>query len=139
MIVGLSIVALLVAFGGFGGLLIRHLETFLAFFIVFLALLLISFLIGRAVAIRSGLFLGQQPAAVLGACVSVGSILLVNVVALVLHTIILNPVSHALYMQGQIEGTHLNFSLIAMSLALLTLIPCVLSLGHTLRLSLHPV
>lgn len=133
VVVGLSVVALLVALGGFGGLLVRHLETFLVFFVVFLALTLMSFLTGRAVAARSGHLLGQRPATVLGACVSVGSVLLINVVALVLHTIILNPVSHELYMQGQIGGTHLNFSLIAMGLTILTMIACVLSLGHALH------
>lgn len=134
--VGLGVVALLVALGGFGGLLFRHAGTFLAFFIVFVALTVLSFLVGRAVASRaanSARPLGRRPAAVLGACVSVGTVLLVNVAALVLHTIALNPVSHALYMQGQIEGTHLNFTLIAMGIASLTLMACVLSLGYALR------
>nr|HET6901175.1 hypothetical protein [Ktedonobacteraceae bacterium] len=137
VVVGLIVVALLVAVGGFGGLLARHPTTFLVFFVVFLALTLISFVCGRAVATHAAPLLGQRPAAVLGACVSVGSMLLVNIVALVLHTLLLNPISHALYMQGQIEGTHLNFSLIAMGLALLTMIACVLSLGHALRLPSH--
>lgn len=131
---GLVVVGLLVALGGFGGLLVRHLETFLVFSIVFLALTLLSFLAGRTTAARSGRLFGRRPAAVLGASVSVGTMVLVNVVALVLHTLLLNPVSHALYMQGQIGGTHLNFSLIAMGLAFLTMIVCVLSLRHALRL-----
>ncbi|GCF11738.1 hypothetical protein [Dictyobacter arantiisoli] len=133
VVVGLIMVTLLIAFGGFGGLLVHHSATFLVLFAIFLALTLISLLCGRAVAIRAGRFLGQRSAAVLGACASVGSVLLVNVVALVLHTLSLNPVSHALYMQGQIGGTHLNFSLIAMSVALFTLIACTVSLGRALR------
>ena len=137
MVVGLIVVTLLVAFGGFGGLLVHHAATFLVFFIVFLALTLLSLLFGRAVATRAGRLLGQRPAMILGACVSTGSILLVNIVALVLHTLILNPVSHALYMQGQIGGTHLNFSLIIMGLALLTMMVCVVSLGHALRSPTH--
>ncbi len=136
---GLIVVALLVALGGFGGLLVRHPTTFLVLFGVFLALTLISFLIGHAVAKHVGRFLGHRPAAILGACVSVGSALFVNVVALVLHTLILNPVSHALYMQGQINETHLNFSLIAMGIAFLTMIACAVSLGRASRLaSLQP-
>ncbi len=131
---GLIVVMLLVAFGAFGGLLARHPANFLAFFGVFLALTLISWLVGRTVATRAMHFLGQRPATILGACMSVGSMLLVNVIALVLHTLILNPVSHALYMQGQIAGTHLNFSLIAMGIALITLIACIVSLGLALRL-----
>ncbi len=50
------------------------------------------------------------------------------------HTLLLNPVSHALYMQGQIVGTHLNFSLIVMGLAFLTLLVCAMSLGYAFRL-----
>ena len=137
VITGLIIVTLIVAFGGFGGLLIRHPATFLVFFVVFLALALLSFLCGRAVATRARRFFGQRPAAVLGACVGASCLLLVNVTALILHTLILNPVSHELYMQGQIEGTHLNFSLIAMGLAFLTMIACVVSLGQALRQPAH--
>ncbi len=137
VVAGLIVVALLVAFGGFGGLLFRHFATFWVFFAIFLALTLISVLIGRVVAARVGRFLEQRPAAILGACVGVGSVLLINVVLLVLHTLILNPVSHALYMQGQISGTHLNFSLIAMGFAFLAMIACAVSLGHSLRLSSH--
>lgn len=135
--VSLIVVALLVAFGGFGGLNFRHSATFLVFFVIFLALTLISFLVGRAEATRTGRSLGQQPAAILGACVSVGLVLLVNVVALVLHTLTLNPVSHALYMQGQIGGTHLNFSLIAMGIALLTMMACIISIGLAFRPPSH--
>ncbi|MBA2285693.1 MAG: hypothetical protein H0W02_09430 [Ktedonobacteraceae bacterium] len=133
-IVSLSVVALVVVVGGFGGLLVRQPVTFLVCLAIFLALMLIGFLSGRAVASHAGRFFGQRPAAVLGACAGAGSLLLVNVVALVLHTILLNPISHALYMQGQIEGTHLNFTLIVMGLAFLTMLACVLSLGIALRL-----
>ena len=134
---GLAIVALLVALGGFGGLLVHHPVTFLALFAAFFILLLISFLTGRTVATRTRSILGRRPTAVLGACASTGGILFVNVAALVLHTLLLNPVNHALYMQGQIEGTHLNFSLIFMSVAFLTLIACVVSLTRALRLVAH--
>ncbi|GCE21409.1 hypothetical protein [Dictyobacter kobayashii] len=133
VISGLIVVALLVALGGFGGLLVRHPVTFLLFFIVFLALTLLNILLGRAMATRAGRIMGQRPAQVLGACVSVGSVLLINVVLLVLHTLILNPVNHALYMQGQIGTTPWNFSLIAMGLAFLTMIACAVSLGSALR------
>lgn len=134
VVAGLIIVTFLVAFAGFGGLLARNPTTFLALFTVFFALILISFLIGRAVATRAGQHLSQRSAAVLGACASVGSVLLVNVAVLILHTLILNPVSHALYMQGQIGTTHLNFTLIAMGFALLTMIACAVSLGSAIRL-----
>lgn len=136
--IGLGVIAFLVAFGGFGGLLVRHSTTFLAFCIAFGVLLLFDLLAGYAVARRAATRLGRQIAAVLGACVGAGSLLLLNVAALVVHTLILNPVSHALYMQGQIAGTHLNFSLLAMGIAVLTLLICVLSLGGALRLPGHP-
>ncbi len=133
VVAGLIGVTLLVAFGGFGGMLVRHPLTFLIFFVVFLALILSSLLLGQGVSKRAQRFLAQRSAAILGACVGVGGILLVNVTVLVVHTLILNPVSHALYMQGQIEGTHLNFTLIAMGVALLTLLGCVVSLGLVFR------
>jgi hypothetical protein len=128
-IIGLSVV---VALGGFGGLLWRHPATFLVFLLVFGSLMLGSFSLGRLVMARAERSLEQRPAAILGACVGAGSLLLVNVVTLVLHTVSLNPASHALYMQGQIAGTHLNFSLLIMGLALLTLLVCVVCLGRAL-------
>lgn len=128
VVTGLIGLALLVAFGGFGGLLVRYPLNFLVFLLVFLALTLISLLAGRAVAARALNFLAQRSAAILGACIGVGSLLLINVVVLVLHTLMLNMVSHELYMQGQIGGTHLNFSLIAMIVAFFMLIVCMVSL-----------
>jgi hypothetical protein len=128
-IIGLSV---MVALGGFGGLLWRHPTTFLVFLLFFGSLTLGSFFLGRVVMSRAERSLEQRPAAILGACVSACSLLLVNVVTLVLHTVSLNPVSHALYMQGQIEGTHLNFSLLITGLALLTLLACVVCLGRAL-------
>jgi hypothetical protein len=131
---GLIVIALLVAFGGFGGLLVHHATLFLGDLIAFLFLALLSLLVGRRVARHTVRWLGQRPAWMLGACVSTCSVLLINVLALVLHTLLLNLVSHALYMQGQIVGTHFNFSLIVMGLALLTLMVCAMSLGCALRL-----
>ena len=131
---GLGVVALLVALGGFGGLLIRQPVSFLIFLLIFCALLLGSFLLSRAVVRRASSRLGQQSAAVLGACAGAGSLLLLNVAALTLHTLILNPVSHTLYMQGQIGNTHFNFTLIIMGIAVLTLLVCALCLGRALRL-----
>jgi hypothetical protein len=135
---GLILAALLVALGGFGGLLVRHAVTFLVFLAVFLALTLGSFLLGWLVTARGGRYLGPRPSAVLGACVSSGSLLLINVVALSLHTFSLNPVSHALFMQGQMGGTHLNFTLLIMGLALFTLIACGVCLGRALGLLAEP-
>ncbi len=40
-------------------------------------------------------------------------------------------------MQGQISGTHLNFSLIAMGIAVLSMIACVVGLGCAFRLPSH--
>lgn len=97
---GLVAVTALVALGGFGGLLARHRATFLALTLTFAGLVLVGVLVGRAVAVRAQPRLGQQPAAVLGACASTGVALLVNLVVLAPHTLALNPVSHPLYMQG---------------------------------------
>jgi hypothetical protein len=129
----LIVVALLVALGGFGGLLVRHPATFLVFLAVFLTITLVSFSLGRLVAVRSGGAMGLRPAAVLGACVSAGILLAVNVAALVLHTLSLNPVSHALYMQGRIGQTPFNLTLLAMLLALASLVACASCLVWALR------
>lgn len=134
---GLVVVTCLVALGGFGGLLVRHGVTFLLLLAVFLMLTLGGFLLGRMATARSGRTLEPRSAAVLGACVGVGGMLLVNLVAQVLHTLSLNLVSHALYMQGQIGGTHLNFLLLILGLALLTLLVCVVCLGRAFRLPAH--
>jgi hypothetical protein len=135
---GLILAALLVALGGFGGLLARHAVTFVVFLAVFLALTLGGFLLGWLVMARGGRSLGARPSAVLGACVSAGSLLLINVLALSLHTLSLNPVSHALYMQGQMTGTHLNFLLLIMGVALTTLVACMVCLGRALGLLARP-
>lgn len=128
---GLVAVTALVALGGFGGLLARHRATFLA--LTFAGLVLVGVLVGRAVAVCAQPRLGQQPAAVLGACASTATALLVNLVVLAPHTLALNPVSHPLYMQGQIAGTRLNSLLLGMLLELLTIVVCASSIGLALR------
>ncbi|HLQ29171.1 MAG TPA: hypothetical protein VK140_08045 [Ktedonobacteraceae bacterium] len=133
---GLMIVTLIVILGGFGGLLVRYPVNFLAFLLAFVALTLVSLLVGRAIATRSTRRLGERgerAAAIVGACASAGMALLVNVVALVTHTLLLNPVSHALFMQGQIGETHFSSLLIAMGLELLTMLIYALSIGFALR------
>ncbi|HET8913247.1 MAG TPA: hypothetical protein VFN23_17355 [Ktedonobacteraceae bacterium] len=137
--VGLTVLMLLVALGGFGGLIVRHFTTFLGLFGAFLVLTISSFLIGRVVTTRAAQRLVRRSAATLGACVSAVYLLLVNVVALVVHTLTLNPVSHDLYMQGQIGSTHLNFTLIAMCVAFLTLLICLVSLVRAFRLPVRQV
>jgi hypothetical protein len=132
--IGGVLLTLLVALAGFGGLLVHHTVTFLVFLGLLLMLTLSSFLLGRVATARAGHDLSPRPAAVLGACMSAGAVLLVNLVALVLHTLSLNPVSHALYMQGQIAGTHFNALLVAMVLALLTGAICMVCLLRAFRL-----
>jgi len=132
-LLGLAVVALVVAFGGFGGLLFRHPTTFLALSLVFIGLLLCGLLVGRAIAVRARARLGRRSAAILGACASTGVALLVNLAVLVPHTIALNPVSHPLYMQGQIGGTHLNSLLLGMAIELLAVVVCTLSIGSALH------
>lgn len=131
--VGCVLLTLLIAFGGFGGLLVHYPVSFLIFLLLLLLLTLSSFLLGQMAMARASRNLAPRPAAVLGACVSAGMVLLINLVALVLHTLILNPMSHALYMQGQITGTHLNFSLIVMVLAVVTGSGCMVCLRRAFR------
>jgi hypothetical protein len=133
VVIGVILVSLLIIFGGFGGLLVRYPVTFLIFFLVFMGLALLSLLSGRVVATRSGRYLGQRSAAIIGACIGAFVVLLVNAVALVAHTLALNPVSHALFMQGQIGETHFNSLVIGMAIEVLLLIICALSIWFALR------
>ena len=133
VLLGLGVVALLVILGGFGGLLVRQPVSFLVLVLAFVLLAVGSFLAGRALAARTRPALGARSAALLGACISTGLALLVNGVALVAHTLALNPVSHALYMQGQLGASHFNGLLIGMALEVLALCICLLSLALALR------
>jgi hypothetical protein len=135
VIAGLAAVALIVILGGFGGLLIRYPATFLALFAAFAGLTMISFLVGQAVATRLQPRLGPRSALVVGACVTTAVALIANVIAIVPHTVALNPVSHPLYMQGQIPGTHLNSLLIAMGVEVLAVVISVISILVALRSS----
>src|SRR5260370_11231500 len=132
VVISLIIIALLVALAGFGGLLIRQPMAFLLLFLVFAGLTLASLLPGRAVAAWSRHFLNQRSAAMVGACVSAGIALLVNVVALVLHTLALTPLSRPLFMHGQIGQTHFNGLVIAMGIELLAITVFVLALPRAL-------
>ena len=133
VIIGLIVVSLLVPLAGFGGLLIRQPVAFFVLVLVFAGLTLLSILAGRAVCTRKRGLLDERSAALLGGCVSAGIALLVNLVALIPHTLALNPVSHLLYMQGQIGDTHFNSVLIATGIELLSIAVCTLSIGLALR------
>lgn len=137
VIIGLILVASLIVFAGFGGLLVRYPATFLVFFIAFMSLALLSLLVGRALTARAGRYPGQKWASIIGACASTFIVLLVNAIDLVLHTLALNPVSHALFMQGQIGQTHFNSLVIAMSVEVLLMIICALSILFALRSPAH--
>jgi len=130
--VGLAALAVVVALGGFGGLLRRAPLTFVVLFVGFACLTLMSFVVGRWVA-RAEAGRGERTAGVMGACAGVGGALLVNGVALAAHTLALNPVSHALYMQGQIPGASLNVLVVGLALAMLALALYALSLAAALR------
>ncbi len=129
VLLGMSTVALLIAFAGFGGLLVRHPISFLLLLSAFIALTALGLWLGRAVTMRFRRHGEGRFASLLGACMGAGSVLLVNCVALSIHTLALNPVSHALFMQGQVGATHFNSLVIALFLSLLTTALCVLSIG----------
>ncbi len=133
VLIGQILVTLLIIFGGVGGLLVRYPATFLGFFIIFVGLMLLSLLSGRAVASRSSRYLGQKTTAILGACFGTFIVLLANAVTLVLHTLALNPVSHALFMQGQIGETHFNSLVIGMVIEVLLTLICALSIWLAFR------
>ncbi len=132
---GLAAVAILVALGGFGGLLARHPATFLALALAFAGLVPVVALVGRAVAARVRPRVGRRDAAIVGACAGTGVALLANLLAVALHTLALNPVSHPLYMRGQIAGTHLNSLLVGLGVEVVASAACAASIGRALRAS----
>lgn len=137
-VVGVTLIlALLVALAGFGGLLLRQPLAFGVLLAVYACLFALSLLVGYGVVAPR---LAAADAAsnaiiptIIGACVAVFVALLVNVTAVVTHTLALNPVSHALFMQGQIGDTHLSALLIGMGLEALTLFFCLSALPFAFR------
>jgi hypothetical protein len=132
-LVAVAALALVVVLGGFGGLLARAPLTFIPLFVAFVLLTLLCVFVAERATARLRQWLGARAAAVVGACVGAGVALVVNAAALAPHTIALNPVSHALYMQGQIPGTHLNSLLLGMALQLLLMCLLGLSVAVALR------
>jgi hypothetical protein len=127
-------IALVVALGGFGGLLVRQPLAFLGLFLAYGLALVLGYLLGqRILAGRMRARLGAETATILGACLGVVVALVVNLVALVVHTVALNPVSHPLFMQGLIGETHFSSLLIGMGLELLTFVVCALSVAVAVR------
>ena len=114
--------AVIVLLGGFGGLLARHSLNGLALAGSFAGLLALCLLAGWGVARWLTPRRGPRAANLVGACVGVGVALAVDAVALIAHTLALNPVSHTLYMQGQIGGSSANALLIAMAAQALALV-----------------
>lgn len=129
----LVIVSLLVALLGFGGLLLRQPLAFLGLALAFTILTLLSAFAGRAVRLRSQRTHGSRVGALLGGCVSAVCVLLVNLATLASHTLALNPVSHLLYMQGQIGNTHFNSLLVALAGEFLSVLLCTLTILLALR------
>ncbi len=136
--IGLGVAAILVALGGFGGLLLRAPLGFALLFALFVGLALVCYLLGRLTTSRLLRNASPRVALILGACVSVGVVLLVNAAALVAHTLALNPASHPLFMQGLIPGTHFNALLIAPGIQVAALVLCVISLIVAARTAPSP-
>jgi hypothetical protein len=124
---------LLVAFAGFGGLIIRQPLTFLSLFAIYIVLALICFFPGRTITSQKRALLDQRTRLLLGACISADIALLVNLLALTTHTLTLNPVSHALFMQGRIGTTPYNSLMIGLTLELLTILIALASTAIMLR------
>ncbi len=134
VVTGLACIGLFVALAGFRGLLVRSPLNFFAFFLVFAGLVLVSLLPGRAVAARFTLRVGRRTATLMGACASTGIALLINLGVLIPHTLALNPVSHTLFMQGQIGETHFNSLVVGLGVEVLTVMIALLCIGFLLRL-----
>jgi hypothetical protein len=124
--------AALVALGGFGGLLIRYPLSGLALIGGFGGLVALGLLTGRAVTQRLAGRMSARASALVGACAGAGIALALDAAALIAHTLALNPISHALYMQGQISGSHYNALLLGMTAQTLTAALCALLLAVAL-------
>lgn len=125
--------ALFLVLGGFGGLLLRAPLSFLALFAGFCALTLLCLFVAERTAMRLRSTTSNRVAALIGSCAGVVVALFVNVVALVPHTVFLNHINYALYMQGQIPGAHLNALMLGVALQL----PFVSALGLSLLVALR--
>lgn len=133
IVFSLIFLALLVASGGFGGLIIRQPLTFLSLFAIYIVLALICFFLGRTIASQKRAMLDQRTCLLLGACISADVALLVNLVALTVHTLVLNPINHTLFMQGRIGTTPYNSLVIGLTLELLTILIALTGTAITLR------
>jgi len=120
VVFSLIFIALLVAFGGFGGLIVRQPLTFLSLFAVYIVLALTCFFLGRTIASQKRANLDRRTRLFLGACISADIALLVNIITLTVHTLTLNPINHTLFMQGRIGTTPYNSLVIGLTLELLT-------------------
>ncbi|MDE3229738.1 MAG: hypothetical protein KGO05_07635 [Chloroflexota bacterium] len=123
----------LVALGGFGCLLARHPQTGLALIGAFAGLGLLCLLAGWGVARALAARCGLRAASLLGACAGAGLALVADAAALIAHTLALNPVSHALYVQGRIGATPFNALLIGMAAQALLVTACGLTLALAWR------
>jgi hypothetical protein len=133
VVVATLVLALLVAFAGFGGLLTRQPVAFGALFAVYTCLLLLSLFVGYGVVATRAAVRPSILGATVGACVAVIMGILVNAAAVVIHTLALNPVSQALFLQGQIGDTRLSALRIGMGLEALSLLVCLAVLLLTWR------
>lgn len=129
---GALALAALVALGGFGGLLARHPLSGLALIGAFAGVVALCLLAGWGVSRRLAGRMSARAAALVGACAGGGVALALDAAALITHTLTLNPISHALYMQGQVNATHFNALLIGMGAQALTVALCGLLLGVAL-------
>jgi hypothetical protein len=124
--------AALVALGGFGGLLVRRPLTGLTFIGAFAALCALGLFIGWRVARTLMRRTSERAAILVGACAGAVVALLADAAALITHTLALNPVSHALYMQFRIGDTPYNAALIGMVVQTLLVACCAASLAAAL-------
>jgi hypothetical protein len=124
--------AALVTLGAFGGLVVRRPPVGLALIGVFATLAALCLLVGWAVRRALASRASGRMATLVSACVGAGVALLAEAAALITHTLALNPVSHALYMQARIGDTPYNAALIGMVAQALLVGLCALLLAATL-------
>ncbi len=122
----------LVALGGFSGLLARHPLSGLTLIGAFVGIVALCLLVGWAMARSLAGRMSARAAALVGACAGAGVALALDAAALIVHTIALNPASHALYMQGRIGQTPYNALLIGMGAQALMVALCGLLLAAAL-------
>jgi len=137
--VGLGVVALVVALvGAVGDPALFYFPAFAMSFLLFVALALVSLLVGRAVVDRLQPRVPPRAAALIGGCASVGIVLLFNVVTLTAATFVGKPYAQGLHPLSRLGDLTLSPTVLALGGQVPTMLVCLGSIVVAIRASASP-